>query len=148
VDVAHGPEGPLLPRLDAARDPAAEPAVERRERAHELLLEQRRKEELPVEEHAEARVVLAHEAMEERRAAPRVADDEDRCADGNLPEAGEEDRVEEEADRVHGRDERHRHEEAHEELPARARVRLTPGEADHATPRREVEVHAHVGRGL
>jgi hypothetical protein len=70
-------KGREAPRKGATRGPG--------QPAQQLLLEQRREQDLPAAEVDEALLVRAQQAVEEGGAAARIAHDEDRLLDAHLP---------------------------------------------------------------
>ena len=69
----------------------------------DLLLQERREQNLPGPEMDEALLVPAEQAMKQGRSAAGVSDDEDRILDIDLSAAGKEEAVDPQADRVdHG----------------------------------------------
>jgi hypothetical protein len=95
-------EGSVFPRTYAAVDAASEQAlIQAPEQTNELLLQNRREEELPGEEHRKALRVAAQELVEQRSAAARVPHDEYRRSDRRSDESRKEQVVEQHAERVH-----------------------------------------------
>ena len=122
--------------------PAEPGAVEAAEAAHQLLLDDRREEELPGEEGREALAVAGQQLVEQRGAAPRVADHEHRLAHGAAAEARKEHVIEGHAERVEGGDEGDPEGEADEQHETRPARPIGEREAEHAEIGAQVEEHA------
>ena len=146
MDRAHRAVALVLPGLHATLDrPAEEARVHGRHPAHELLLQERWQVALVEQDRVEAFAIRGEEAVEQCRSASGMADHEDRRADLLPAKAREEQRVEREADRMEGGDQRDDDPQLHEEAAAGRGVGLRRSEPDHLPPDAEVE-EEHVSR--
>ena len=90
---------PVLPGAHALFDCSREESfIESRDRADQLLLQERREVELVEIEGAEASLIFAHQAMYECRSTPRMADDEYGTSNLDFEQSREQQAVEEEAE--------------------------------------------------
>ncbi len=81
--------------------------------------------------------------MEQRSTTAGVADEEDRLADVDLPQAREQDLVEEEAQGREAGYDREHEKERDKESSAILRIRLRKGKANHPKIHCEIEVEEH-----
>ena len=112
------------------------------EQADELLLDEGRKEHLPVEEVAEALAVGGHEPVHERRAAACVPDDEDRRDHPLSPQRRKEQVVEQEEEVLDQGEQGFEQQQPENHGSAPRPVLLGPGERQHLPVDVRVEIHA------
>ncbi len=144
VDVVRRPEDALLARIHPLLQAPAEPArIDCRQPVNRLLLQDRRREQLPVEEGAEALAVGAEQSVHQRGAAARVADHEHRLAHRGLAQPGKQQRIERKADGVEQRYQRRLHQQAQVQAEAPAWAALVRRQPDQPAPGGEIKVKKH-----